>query len=475
MDLSDEAAIQALTPRTQPYWQTLRFCQHLGLQKINPDQAYWVGRFRSKSGGYCRRRLGIAFYKGEDGLSYKQALELVNGWFLSPVNAAKTSDSYPIGATQSLSFSPIGGAYSVGHALHDYVAWKRIAAAKTTFEANLSLINHHMVNRIIHIPLEDFNGHNMRNFATAVLETPPKRGNKKTGKPIALADLSQDDLRKRKKTLNNLLTILRLAFQLAWENGEIESDRAWRCLRRVPVLDRPRILFLDRNECRQLLEVCRPDLRNLVLGALYTGCRVSELANLKVADVAKEGFGIYVHPMKNYKPRFVFLPDEGMAFFLALADDRPGNQYVFVTRKGTNWSGRYKHLFRAAVLESGLPKEFVFHGLRHTYATQLVQVGTPLIVVAQQLGHSNTDTVSRTYGHLAPQIREAEIKHRFEPLDQIQIAAKNRMIRKLDKFQASFRGDNWRDYASINDTSSWPRSNFSKSYGPLLQAIKNAS
>ena len=44
------------------------------------------------------------------------------------------------------------------------------------------------------------------------------------------------------------------------------------------------------------------------------------------------------------------------------------------------------------------------------------QAGTPLTVVAQQLGHANTDTVSRTYGHLAPQIREAQVRTHFARL-----------------------------------------------------------
>jgi integrase len=81
------------------------------------------------------------------------------------------------------------------------------------------------------------------------------------------------------------------------------------------------------------------------------------------------------------------------------------------------WDSNHKHLFRAAVRASGLPEGFVFHGLRHTYASQLVQAGTPLVIEARQLGHSNTDTFSRTYGHLSCDTNAADLARRFAVLE----------------------------------------------------------
>jgi integrase len=43
-----------------------------------------------------------------------------------------------------------------------------------------------------------------------------------------------------------------------------------------------------------------------------------------------------------------------------------------------------------------------FHGLRHTWASHAVMNGMPLMVVAKNLGHSDTRTVEKHYGHLAP-------------------------------------------------------------------------
>jgi integrase len=43
-----------------------------------------------------------------------------------------------------------------------------------------------------------------------------------------------------------------------------------------------------------------------------------------------------------------------------------------------------------------------FHGLRHTWASHAVMNGMPLMVVARNMGHSDTRMVEKHYGHLAP-------------------------------------------------------------------------
>lgn len=42
-----------------------------------------------------------------------------------------------------------------------------------------------------------------------------------------------------------------------------------------------------------------------------------------------------------------------------------------------------------------------FHALRHTYASHLVMAAAPLMVVAKNLGHSDTRMVEKHYAHLA--------------------------------------------------------------------------
>jgi len=126
----------------------------------------------------------------------------------------------------------------------------------------------------------------------------------------------------------------------AWDAGKIKTDRPIRCLKRISVVHKPRLLFLNREECSALLAKCTATLRNLVLGGLYTGCRVGELANLLVEDVGHQIFGIRVGAFKRSPARFVFLPDEGMAFFLRMIERKGPKDHVFHSDKGKVWQSQ---------------------------------------------------------------------------------------------------------------------------------------
>lgn len=461
-DFADPAVFAALPYRFEPHWHVLQFCRHIGVIKRHNRPLSWVARFRTKKGQYRREHLGQLAINGEDGLTYEQACSAAHAWFALPSNATIAADPYALGSKTELDYCPWGDTFTIGHAMRDYIEWKRIAATKNTFDVLLSLINFHILPAIGTMPLAEFKGLAAKDFALRIIETPPKRGNQAPQARRSMQSLSPEELRTRKSSANTLFGILRLAFKLAWENGAIDDERAWRCIRRLPNRHQPRTLYLNRSECRQLLDQCRPDLKNLVLGALYTGCRVSELERLKVADVAPDVFGIYVAAMKSGPPRFVFLPDEGMEFYLALAKDRAKDELVFLHQDGHGWKGRYKHLFRIATDAAGLPKGFVFHGLRHTYASQLVQAATPLIVVAQQLGHATADTVARTYGHMSPQIREMQVRRNFAPLLGRTTEVARDVIERVKELNAIHDTQDWRGYADLEDTSAWPRANFGR-------------
>ncbi|MCR6671484.1 site-specific integrase [Devosia ginsengisoli] len=449
--MSSQDVLSALAERETPYYQLLARTRHLGYQR-RPDGDVWCARIRMRSGAYYRRRLGWAQSEARPaGLTYEDALAAAHKWFDSSNVRQWAAEAKPLGVRQDLIVRPIGATYSVAHAMHEYVEWKRLAAAKSHFETNLSLINYHIIPRLGNVAVDAFNSEHLRRFVREVLETPPKRGSKPLGPKLSIDSLDDDQLRKRKKTVNTLIGILRVAFQISWESGKVESERAWRCLRRLPAVDRPRVLYLTRAECRELIAQCRPDVARLVLGALYTGCRLNELLNMRCEDVGRDGYGIYVSPAKSYRARFVFLPDEGMAWFLDLIRGRKRREYVFMRDGGGRWKGGQKPLFKAAVRAAELPDEFTFHGLRHTYASQLVQAGATVYAVAAQLGHADPTTVLRTYGHLSPQIREAEVRQRFTPLSHENDEAARLRNKDLQEWRSSLHGGDWREYARISD------------------------
>jgi integrase/recombinase XerD len=457
-DISNIIVRNSLDRRPHPYWWPLMSGRFIGYSLPRYASAKWVARYRDRHGDYHQRQIGIPddLEPANDGsvLSFKQALERSWQWFTSPDVAGVSNDPKPFGRITELLYTPIGELYTLGHALHEYLEWKRLRSAQTHYNVIVSLINYHILPRLGPLALEDLRGEHIRDSFLEVLETEPRHGGRPGGKRQTMSLWDDESLRKRKKTVNALSNILRDTLQRAWEDGKTDNDRLWRSLRNIPNVDRPRIMHLSRPECRRLLHHCRPDLRNLVLGALYTGCRTLELLRMKTVDVGRDGYGVYVAPSKTRKHRFVFLPDEGVVFFLKLIKGKAPHAQLFTRADGRAWGEYHRHLLRKAARDAGLDENFSFHGLRHTYASQLVQAGAPLTVVAEQLGHANTVSVSRTYGHISPQIREAEVRQRFTALTGVNAQAVKRQKESLARWRASMHGSNWQTYAKIQDLKS---------------------
>jgi integrase len=400
-------------------------------------------------------------------LTYEEALVLAKAWFERPEVSSVASDSYPVGSKREMSICPFGEIYSVGHALGAYLEWKLLAATKSNYETLVSLINYHLVPRISHIPINQFDGESFQALAVDVLETPPKFGREDPGRRNRIQSLSQDELRKRKKTFNALVSILRGTFDIAYERGHLVSDRSTRSLRRLPNVDRPRVVFLDRSECRTLVKVSHPDFQNLILAALYTGCRAAELIAMQVGDFTLHTRSIYVASPKGRKTRHVLLPPEAVAFFKKLACGRISGDRLFRKANGRIWGGEYKSYFQKARTDAGLTATVTFHGLRHTYASQLLQNGASIITVADQLGHANTQTVSATYGHLTSQSRADDVDRCFSSIlvnDETQDSAtvSSETIHQYEELPVFKR-------ASV---SSWPLSNNSRFSGTLLAQLR---
>src|SRR5262245_50193715 len=132
-----------LPVRAQAYFTLISYGRHLGVLK-RVSESFWVARVRTKVGeSYRQTRLGRALLNPKDhrkgALTYDEALERANAWFATPEIAKIAADAKPLGSRRDLFFSPIGDVFTVGHALRDYVEWKRLVGARTEFETKISL------------------------------------------------------------------------------------------------------------------------------------------------------------------------------------------------------------------------------------------------------------------------------------------------------------------------------------------------
>lgn len=156
-----------------------------------------------------------------------------------------------------------------------------------------------------------------------------------------------------------------------------------------------------------------------VLEVMYaTGARASEAVSLKIGDVNLDDGYVRCHGKGN-KERIVPLGTKACEVLNRyLNESRPkfdkgGSETVFLTRSGRPlrredvWRIVKAHAKRAGI------KEISPHGLRHSFATHLLERGADLRSVQEMLGHANIAT-TQTYTHIGRQ----HLKHihkKFHP------------------------------------------------------------
>ena len=461
IDLSSRSARLAAPYKIYPHFELLRRGRHLGYAKRKNMPSHWIARVTIRGCQFKQKFLAAADdiheADGDTVLSYNQALAQAEEWFRKISGQVGAIDPKPLGRAKYLRYCPVGSVYTVAHALQDLIHWKNLACSPSHVEVLIILINHHLLDRVGTMAVDDINGEIARSLTQAILETPPFGGNDEIGYHWPIGEMDDETRRKQRNTANTVITIIRQAMRLAWEDGKTQNERAWRVFHRIRNVHRPRIFHLSRPEVRALVDEAAPALRTLLLGALYTGCRIGELLAMQACDVGRDGYGVYVRPAKTFKPRFVFLSDEGMAFFRQLSAEREPQDPIFWNGPRAWTKFTYTQALKKTAQKVGLPQEICWHALRHTYASQLVQAGAPYIVISEQLGHANPVTVMRTYAHLSPQIREAEVRQRFTSISDTYADLASKQREERQTWRESLHGGPWRSYADISDLSATDR------------------
>ncbi|NGX51765.1 MAG: Tyrosine recombinase XerC [Candidatus Anoxychlamydiales bacterium] len=206
-------------------------------------------------------------------------------------------------------------------------------------------------------------------------------------------------------TVVRYLAALSHAFSIAMKEwGWIEDNPLRKVLK--PKESRGRIRFLEKVERANLLEACKNSSNSylylIVVLALSTGMRYSEIINLTWADVDLIKSRITLHDTKNGEIRVV--PITGLALNLLKDFEKIRNIssiLLFPRQKGQNLQKpiNLRTSWKKAVKEAEI-KDFRFHDLRHCCASYLVMNGASSGEIAEVLGHKTLSMVKR-YAHLS--------------------------------------------------------------------------
>jgi integrase len=390
-DLTTRTGRSKLKKRHKPYYRLIAPGLHLGYRKVATGAGTWLSRrYNGKGAGYSTENLrnadGVLVvaddYDAADGvhvLNFEQAQRKASGARRSkaePLTVNDVLDSY---------VRMLEGEGRSRHSIRDTVyrtnafirpQLGKVAAAVLTTER-------------------------LRNWRDDIAKQPARLRTRKGGNQ-KYHPARDDADRKRRATANRLWSILRAALNHAFHDGKVEYDMAWRKVRPFKGVGAARVRYLTVAESKRLINACDQEFRPLVRAGLYTGARYSELGHLQCRDFDPAAGTIAVRQSKSGKPRHVILTDEGRAFFHEITLGRPGDEAMLRKADGTSWGmGNQLRPMADAVRRAKIKPAVSFHGLRHTWASLSVMNGVPLLVVAKNLGHSDTRMVEVHYGHLA--------------------------------------------------------------------------
>ncbi len=240
----------------------------------------------------------------------------------------------------------------------------------------------------------------------------PVIGNKSLVKisPLDLERIKKNmaDAGRAPRSVQYCLATIRQAFNVAHRLDLFSGDNPVGKVKK-PKLDNQRLRFLTEDEAQRLLEAIRQlsqQVHDMALLSLHCGLRAGEIFNLTWRDVDIEKAILTLRDTKSGKTRYAHATTDVVTMLAGLGIGDP-EQLVFPGRGGVKIK-QISDSFERAVAKCGLNNgvtdrrdRVVFHTLRHSFASWLVQAGVDLFTVKEMLGHS-TLAMTERYSHLAP-------------------------------------------------------------------------
>ncbi len=212
-----------------------------------------------------------------------------------------------------------------------------------------------------------------------------------------------DDLNLKNSTIARRISALRTFYNYLLNKGLVDTN-LFNSIRN-PKIEKKLPNYLSYEELARILDNIDIStfigLRNRLMVEMFyaTGCRVSEITNIKVNDIDKSNNSIRIMG-KGSKERIVYFGEYARDYldrYLPLIDC----VYLFTNEAKEKLSVHdVEYIIKDLVKNLALKTHVTPHTLRHTFATHLLNNGADIKTVQELLGHSSLNTTG-IYTHVS--------------------------------------------------------------------------
>ena len=360
----------ALAPKREPYWHKISTGRFLGVRRLEDGSCTWIARYQID-----RKK----FYQslGDDrALDWDQAAKKAGDWFIEQTRVTK-EDAKPD--------------FTVQDAINDYVAAVRAEKGDKAADLVPGRLTKHLTDRFKTKPAAKLTTREIKAWLN--------------GQVRSEIEFDADKVRASKDTANRRLSVLKACLNLAWRDGNVADDTAWRRVKAFQNTGAARNLFLTEKQVAALLAHAKGAVQNIIKAGVLTGARRGELFALTVRDF-DPGEGTLRVDGKTGK-RDVYLSDTAIAFFKQMAKDKLPEAHLLTKDDGTPWpEDDLTRPFKAAARAANLPQETTFYSLRHYHISKALLAGVQPQVVAENCGTS-LRMIEKHYGKFLKTDRRA--------------------------------------------------------------------
>lgn len=180
-------------------------------------------------------------------------------------------------------------------------------------------------------------------------------------------------------------------------------------LKRIPLfkIQKNKPDMFTKEELRKFFDACNNNLKYkaMFMTAYGGGLRASELVNLRIQDIDSKNMRILVREGKEKKYRYTLLSQTNLEvlreYYKKYRPKHPENYLFLSVKTDSHFSiSGLEIAFRKIRKKIGVTRRVTVHGLRHNFATDLIENGLDILHLQKLLGHSGIRSTME-YLHLA--------------------------------------------------------------------------